>query len=73
MIDEIRDQLGDKKPDCIITAFGGGGLFNGIVEGLIRNDWINDVDIVAAETEGANCFNLAIKNNRLVTMDKISR
>jgi L-serine/L-threonine ammonia-lyase len=74
VIDEIRNQLdADTKPDCIITSVGGGGLLNGIIEGLIRNNWMDSVDIITAETEGANCFNLAINKGEIVTMEKITR
>lgn len=74
MIDELKVQMKDKVPDCIIASVGGGGLMCGIVEGLIRHGWIDrNIKIVAVETEGADCFNQSIKANKLVTLDSITR
>ena len=64
----------DIVPDCIIASVGGGGLMCGIIEGLIRNDWIEtNIKIIAVETQGADCFNQSIKQNKIVTLDSISR
>jgi L-serine/L-threonine ammonia-lyase len=74
LIDEIKEQLGDIVPDCVVASIGGGGLMCGIIEGLIRHRWIEtDMKIIAVETEGADCFNQSIKQNELVTLDSISR
>lgn len=74
MIDEIKSKMGSTIPDCIIASVGGGGLMCGIIEGLIRNQWINeDIKIVAVETEGADCFNQSVKQNKLVTLNAITR
>jgi len=61
----------DSKPAAIICSVGGGGLFNGIVMGLQKVGW-GDIPVVAVETEGADCFNLAIKAGKLVTKESIT-
>lgn len=74
MIDEIKEQMGDKLPDCIIASVGGGGLVLGLIEGMIRNGWFDKgVKVIAVETEGADCFNKSIKSNQIVTLDAITR
>ena len=30
-----------EKPDSIVLSVGGGGMMNGVVEGLVRNGWRN--------------------------------
>ncbi len=46
----------------------------GLIEGLIRHNWIEkDIQIVAVETEGADCFNKSILHDKLVTLDSIDR
>ena len=37
IIDEIAEEI--DKPDAIILSVGGGGLFCGVNEGLLRNRW----------------------------------
>jgi L-serine/L-threonine ammonia-lyase len=74
IVDEILDQfVNGETPDCIIASVGGGGLLCGIIEGLIKHDLISKgIDIIAAETDGANCFNESVKQGKIVTLDKIS-
>jgi L-serine/L-threonine ammonia-lyase len=56
------------------VSVGGGGLICGLIEGLIKNNWINhDIKIVAVETEGCDCFNKSAKEKKLVTLEKITR
>lgn len=74
IVDEIQEQFSEgETPDCIIASVGGGGLLCGIIEGLMRRKLIsNGIDIIAAETEGANCFNESIKHGKIVTLDRIT-
>lgn len=61
-------------PDLIIVSVGGGGLICGIIEGLIKHNWIDsDIKIIAVETEGSNCFNESTKTKQLVTLENITR
>ena len=74
MVDEIREQLNDKIPDCIIVSVGGGGLICGVIEGLINNGWIEkSIKVIAVETQGCDCFNKSTKEKKLVTLDEITR
>lgn len=73
MIAEAAASLGpDKKPGAVVISVGGGGLLCGVVQGLQDVGW-TDVPIIAMETDGANCFNAAVKAGRLVTLDDITR
>lgn len=51
---------------------GGGGLLCGVVQGLHDVGW-QDVPVVAMETEGANCLNESIRENRVVKQAGITR
>lgn len=70
IIDEIASKL-DGRPDVVVASVGGGGLMNGLVIGMERNNW-KDVPLVAMETEGANCFNEALKAGKVVTLPAIT-
>lgn len=55
-----------------MLSVGGGGLLNGVVEGLRRAGW-DDVPIVAMETLGAHSLNAAMEAGYLVTLTEITR
>jgi L-serine/L-threonine ammonia-lyase len=57
--------------DAVICAVGGGGLMCGILEGLHRNG-LQDVPVIAVETEGAASFQAAVTADELVTLPVIS-
>lgn len=59
------------KPDVIVAAVGGGGLMCGILEGLERHA-LNQVELIAVETSGADAFHQSLLANQLVTLDKIT-
>jgi hypothetical protein len=74
IIDETKQQLNGLVPDCVIISVGGGGLACGIVEGLVKHNWLTDnLKVILVETEGADCFNKSVKANQLVTLDSITR
>jgi len=75
LVDEISDQLPlGLIPDCIVASVGGGGLMCGVIEGVVRLGWMEKgIKLIAVETEGADCFNQAVKEDKLVTLSKISR
>lgn len=58
------------KPDAIVVAVGGGGLFCGVVQGLHEVGW-NDVPVFTAETEGAASFAKSVKEGKLITLEAI--
>ena len=69
LVDEIRSQ--GPKPDAIVLVVGGGGLMNGVLEGLERNGW-GDVAVVAVEAEGAESFHEAFKAGEPRRLDAIT-
>ncbi|XP_076453256.1 L-serine dehydratase/L-threonine deaminase-like [Babylonia areolata] len=70
IITESATQLG-KKPDVVVTCVGGGGLLNGVLQGMSRAGW-EDVPVVAMETEGADCLNQSIEAGKIVKLPGIS-
>lgn len=71
LVKELEQDLRE-KPGAIVLSVGGGGLLNGVVEGLRRAGWA-DVPIVAMETMGAHSLNAAMKAGELVTLPEITR
>lgn len=70
IVDEVHKQLGNRQPDAVVVAVGGGGLFCGIMQGMSRNRW-SDVPIVTVETEGARSFNICIEKGEWVPAEYI--
>ncbi|OAG41363.1 hypothetical protein AYO21_04305 [Fonsecaea monophora] len=72
VMDEIATQMHPEKPDVVVCSVGGGGLLNGIMQSLDARSWIDDVSVVAMETQGADSLSQSLKAGRLITMDKIT-
>lgn len=86
MVHEIAGQLppikhGDTSAfpaDAIVCSVGGGGLFNGIIDGLERYWQIcprpegQNVKVLAVETEGAHSLDLALRNGHLQSLPAIT-
>ncbi|XP_037114699.1 L-serine dehydratase/L-threonine deaminase-like [Syngnathus acus] len=70
LVQELEQGM-KEKPGAIVLSVGGGGLLNGVVEGLRRAGWA-DVPIVAMETIGAHSLNAAVKAGELVTLPAIT-
>ncbi|XP_066511082.1 L-serine dehydratase/L-threonine deaminase-like [Hoplias malabaricus] len=70
LVKELESQL-DEKPGAVVLSVGGGGLLNGVVEGLRRVGW-EDVPIIAMETVGAHSLNESMKMGHLVTLPAIT-
>ncbi|KAM4615967.1 L-serine dehydratase/L-threonine deaminase-like [Polymixia lowei] len=70
LVRELEEQL-KEKPGAVVLSVGGGGLLNGVVEGLRRTGWA-DVPVVAMETVGAHSLNAAMKAGELVTLPAIT-
>lgn len=70
MIVEAARQM-TVKPDVVVTSVGGGGLFNGVIQGMRQVGW-DDVPVVAMETHGAHAFDAAIKAGEIVTLPAIT-
>lgn len=71
LVKELEQELRE-KPGAIVLSVGGGGLLNGVVEGLRRAGW-DDVPIVAMETLGAHSLNAAMEAGYHVTLTEITR
>ncbi|XP_078107783.1 L-serine dehydratase/L-threonine deaminase-like [Sander vitreus] len=70
LVAELEKEL-TEKPGAVVLSVGGGGLLNGVVEGLRRAHWA-DVPVVAMETLGAHSLNAAMKAGELVTLPEIT-
>jgi len=64
---EILNQL--EKVDYIIVPIGGGGLASGV--SAIAKHYKPSIKIIGVEPKGAASMNEAIKQNKVVTLDKI--
>ncbi|KAF2171514.1 hypothetical protein M409DRAFT_63753 [Zasmidium cellare ATCC 36951] len=62
-------------PDAIICSVGGGGLLNGIMQGLERHSaWRspNNTKVLAVETVGANALSESVNQGELITLPEIT-
>ena len=57
--------------DAVVTAVGGGGLFCGIVEGLRRHG-LDQVPVIAVETEGAASLQASLAAGALVSLPAVT-
>uniref|UniRef100_A0A3Q0SR27 L-serine ammonia-lyase n=1 Tax=Amphilophus citrinellus TaxID=61819 RepID=A0A3Q0SR27_AMPCI len=71
LVKELQHDL-KEKPGAIVLSVGGGGLLNGVVEGLRRANWA-DVPVVAMETIGAHSLHAAMQAGEHVTLPAITR
>ncbi|OBA22457.1 tryptophan synthase beta subunit-like PLP-dependent enzyme [Metschnikowia bicuspidata var. bicuspidata NRRL YB-4993] len=76
MVDEIPGQLRDlqieaSKVKGIVCSCGGGGLYNGIVSGLQRNQSLLAVPVLVIETKQTPSFKSAVEAGKVVTLSKI--
>jgi L-serine/L-threonine ammonia-lyase len=72
IIEEISGQMASNKPDAIVCSVGGGGLLNGIMGGLDRVGWTGDVQVLAAETKGADSLHRSLQEGELITLPKVT-
>lgn len=68
LVAELKDDLAGTKPSGIIVSVGGGGLLLGVAEGCEKMGW-NDVNLVAAETIGADSFSQMLQAGKVVTLE----
>lgn len=77
MIDEIVQDLKSQhisvnKVKGIVCSVGGGGLYNGIIQGLERHGLADRIPIVGVETNGCHVFNTSLKIGQPVQFKKIT-
>ncbi len=72
IVDEIQAQLMGVVPDLLVVAVGGGGLMNGVLEGLHRIGW-GEIPVVAMETKGAGSLNACAVSGEWKQLDAITR
>lgn len=72
MVDEIHQQLRGLAPDLIILSVGGGGLMNGVLQGMHRVGW-ESVPLLAMETDGAHSLSACAEAGKWVELDDITR
>lgn len=68
LVDEIIAQK--ITPDAVVCSVGGGGLYNGVVEGLRRHKL--DCPVVVVETNGADALSQSLQKGDLVTLPGIT-
>jgi len=69
-VEELTRQL-PGPPAAVVLSVGGGGLANGVIQGLDAAGW-SEVPVVAMETEGADCFSQALRAGKPVSLDNIT-
>ncbi|KAF4555341.1 L-serine dehydratase-like protein [Elsinoe fawcettii] len=76
VVDEVKVQLeemGLERPDVVVCSVGGGGLFNGICEGVERYGWdVEGTQVLGMETKGAESMNKCVEEGRHARLDGIT-
>ena len=73
MVEEMQKQMPEgEKPDAIVCSVGGGGLFSGIMMGLDRVGWGEDVKVLPVETLGADSLAQSLQIGELTTLPAIT-
>lgn len=84
IISELASQLPEKEEgdgfpaDVIICSVGGGGLFNGLIQGLNeyfekkKKNASQKVDLLAVETKGADSLAYSLQKGRLESLTSIT-
>ncbi|KAF2222139.1 tryptophan synthase beta subunit-like PLP-dependent enzyme [Elsinoe ampelina] len=75
VVDEVKVQLEDmgvERPDVVVCSVGGGGLINGICEGVERYGWDGEgTKVLGMETRGAESFNRCVVEGRHARLEGI--
>lgn len=71
IIDELVTQVDKSKIKGVVCSCGGGGLYNGIFQGLRRND-LFDSKILLLETVQAPTLSESIKKNEVITLSSVN-
>ncbi|KAK6459652.1 tryptophan synthase beta subunit-like PLP-dependent enzyme [Scheffersomyces xylosifermentans] len=60
------------KVKGVVCSVGGGGLYNGVVNGLERNEELKDVPVLAIETHQTPTFKVAVEAGKVVHLNEIN-
>ncbi|KAM0346032.1 hypothetical protein ACHAPU_005793 [Fusarium lateritium] len=72
MVDEMRDQV-EEPIDAIVCNVGGGGLVNGIMQGVESHPWlVTKPAVLAVETKGADSLNASVLAKEHVTLPEMT-
>jgi len=76
LVDELDEQMtlaGEEAPTALVCSVGGGGLFNGIMDGISRRGtkW-DKTQVVALETRGADSLATALDQGEWATLSGIT-
>ncbi|KAK1063463.1 catabolic L-serine/threonine dehydratase [Friedmanniomyces endolithicus] len=75
VIEEVAAQMegnGDGVPDVVVCSVGGGGLFNGIMQGIEGRAGWEKTTVLALETRGADSLAQSLEQDELVTLPGIT-
>lgn len=77
IVDEIvesleRQRIPASRVKGIVCSIGGGGLYNGIIEGLEKHDLATTIPIIGVETKGCEVFHQSLKAGKPLVFDKIT-
>jgi L-serine/L-threonine ammonia-lyase len=72
LVDELATQM--DEVNCIVCSVGGGGLLNGVMEGVSRNSWHGSrpPKVLAMETRGADSLNLCARTGTQAALPGIT-
>lgn len=70
IIDELVSQVEPSKIKGIVCSCGGGGLYNGIFEGIEKHDL--DTKILLIETKQAPTLYQSVRENKLITLKSVN-
>lgn len=72
IVDELRDQI-DGPIHGIVGSVGGGGMINGIMQGVMTLPWNNQPpQVIAVETVGADSLNASVRAGSHVRLPAIT-
>lgn len=61
-----------RKVKGIVCSIGGGGLYNGIIQGLEKYDLAHKIPVIGVETRGCHAFNKSLKAGYPVSLKEIT-
>ena len=72
LIPELREQM-EVPMDAIVCSVGGGGLFNGLMQGIEAYPWLGEKpQVVGVETAGADSLNTSLRLGEHITLPEIT-